>query len=72
MSEALSQQITSMKLKAEMMGGLEDALIRVCGVVREYREEVEKPLPLSCYLEKCHEEIIHTQVYIYIYSADLI
>ena len=62
MSEALSQRIATMKLKAEMLGEVEGALVRVCECVREYREEVDVPLPPSSQLETCHNDIAQRQV----------
>ena len=61
-SEALTQQISAMKARAEMMGGVEGALVRVCGCVCELCEEVEKPLPPSPELEANHDDIMERQV----------
>ena len=57
MSEALSQQITVMKLKVEMVGEVEGALVRVCEGVRVYGEEVSVPLPPLSELETSHDDI---------------
>ena len=62
MSEALSQQITAIKLKAEMMGEVEGALVRVCEGVRVYGEEVSVPLPPLSELETSHEDITQRMV----------
>ena len=62
MSEALIQRIAAMKQKATMVGEVEGALERVCGCVREYREEVGMPLPSSAQLEDCHDDITQRQV----------
>ena len=61
-SEALTQQISAMKARAEMMGGVEGALVRVCGCVCELCGEVEKPLPPSPELEANHDDIMERQV----------
>ena len=51
-----------LKLKAEMMREEESALERVCGCVREYREEVGVALPPCHQLETTHHDIIERQV----------
>ena len=62
MSEALTQRISAMKAKAEALGKMEDALMRVCECVREFREEVDRPLPSSPQLETCHGNTTEQQV----------
>ena len=62
MSEALTQRIAAMKMRAEMMREMEGALGRMCEGVRELREEVDKPLPPSPLLEASREEILQRQV----------
>ena len=62
MSEALSQQIATMKLKVEMVREVEGALVRVCEGVSVYGEEVGLPLPPLSELETSHHDITQRQV----------
>ena len=62
MSEALVQKIAAMKARADMLREVEGALGRVCECVREFCEEVEKPLPPSPLLATSHEALLQRQV----------
>ena len=62
MSEALTQRIAAMKTRADMMREVEGVLGRVCECVREFGDEVEKPLPPPPLLGASRDEILERQV----------
>ena len=51
-----------MKARADMMREVEGALGRVCECVREFGEDVEKPLPPPPLLGASRDEILERQV----------